>query len=248
MKNGKIFLGMLFLAVFAPAVAHAEIVSGSFLNKRLGTNGDLGTLATKDAVSSADIIDGTITSADISDIAGITQGQLSAEVSAILNAVAGKATTVALDEEISARGDADTTLQANIDKKQDKLATGDDGNITGAGSVSVSVEEDGKLVISGTDTNTVTTATMDGTGNVVSEITATDGALTVTKGINAVTRASTAAVGDSTHAVYVDANGAVQKVDKVADAASADYATTATNAKKICHTSACSSYVDVWVE
>ena len=70
----------------------------------------------------------------------------------------------------------------------------------------------------------------------------------------AVTHTANTAAGDSTHPVYVAANGVATKIDKVAAATTADSATTATtattatNAKKICNGSACSSYVDIWVE
>lgn len=248
-KITSIFV-LSFIAVMVSVDARAELVSNGLLNTRLGTDGNLGTLAIKSTVTSDEIVDGTITDADISASAGIAQSKLSTEVQAILNAVEGKATTAALNTEATTRQNADTTLQANIDKKQDKLKTGEGGNITGSGSVTVSVDnESGKVTISGTDNNTVTTATTTGDGNVVSAITATNGALTVTKGINAVTRASAAAVGDTTHAVYVDANGAVQKVDKVAAAASADSATTATNARKVPYGGEnANTFVGIWVE
>jgi hypothetical protein len=53
--------------------------------------------------------------------------------------------------------------------------------ITGTGSVSVSSDSSGKLTIAGTDANTVTTATENGTGNGVESVTATNGALTINK-------------------------------------------------------------------
>ncbi len=60
-------------------------------------------------------------------------------------------------------------------------------SITGAGSVSVTIADTGAITVSGTDNNTVTTATTTGTGNVVSSVTASNGALTVTKGVTAAT-------------------------------------------------------------
>ncbi len=79
--------------------------------------------------------------------------------------------------------------------KQDTLTAGSNGNIKGSGSVTVTKDASGVITVSGTDTNTVTTATTTGAGNVVSAITANNGALTVTKGVTAATP------GDITNAI-----------------------------------------------
>ena len=107
----------------------------------------LGSLATKNAVASADITDGTITTSDISSTAGITKGQLASAVQTSL-------------------GKADTALQSS-----DITGKADKANITAAtGNNLVSYNAQG-IVTGGTAAGTLATK------NAVSSTEITDGTI-----------------------------------------------------------------------
>lgn len=144
--------------------------------------------------------------------------------------------------------DKDTvyTLPAATDSALGGVKSGGDISVAATGVVTVS------HATSANTASSATSATKDASGNVITTTYATKTELGNKQDAStAVKHTANTAVGDTTHPVYVAANGTATAITKVAAAATADSATTATtatNAKKICSGSACASFVDIWVE
>ena len=241
------------------------------------TTGTIATgMITNGAVTSAKIADGTIDNADIKD-GTIAKGKLASAVQTSL----GKADTAVQPAAIAKMENTDnkvaeqvtsddlesTVKYPSVKAAQDMISTAN------AEMISSLEQEAADRATADADLQKQITAvksTADGAASgkqpkstAAYQMGAADGTWTtmstaqqnalnsgITSGTK-VTHTSGAAVGDSTHPVYVAANGSVTKIDKVANAAAADTATTATtatNALKIPYGSeGASTYVSVWV-
>ena len=111
------------------------------------------------------------------------------------------------------------------------------GGVKSGGDITVGT--DGAVTVnSATQADSATTAasaikaSQDASGNVITSTYATKTELSAKQNASTAVEVATAgaAVGDSTHPVYVNASGVATKIDKVAAAAKADTATSATNA------------------
>lgn len=256
------------IAIVSVIPARAEVVSTELLDKRLGTEGNLatvahtgsyndlankptipaaqvqpdwnatsgmgqiknkptlGTLAGKSAVTSAEITNGTIVNDDISGSAAIAPTKIAIDtVSTYENIPAADKEkhipSVALAEEISgATADAAVaSAVANVGKTYQVKSTAA-YQMGGANGTWTTMSTDQQNAL-----NSKVTA---------AKITTYDGYATTIANkqdkSTAVTHTANTAAGDSTHPVYVNASGVATKIDKVAAAATADTAGSATKA------------------
>lgn len=269
------------IAILSVIPARAELVSTELLNKRLGTEGNLatvahtgsyndlankptipaaannatldiqkngtsvgtftanastnktinitvptGTLASKNTVTSAEITDGTIVNADINASAAIAPTKIAIDTVSTYEDIPAadkekRIPSVALAEEISGvtADAAVTSAVENVGKTYQVKSTaayqmgGENGAWT-----TMSTDQQNAL-------NSKVTA---------AKVTAYDGYATTIASkqdkSTAVTHTANTAAGDSTHPVYVNSSGVATKIDKVAAAANADTATSATKA------------------
>ena len=218
-------------------------------NKVINITVPTGSLASKNTVTSADITDGTITTTDISATAGITKGQLSDAVQASL---AKADSALQAHQNISGKED-----KSNIVKSTDAVDTLKSSEtrypsmavansiaqthaqaaVAGA-AASYQVKSTGDYQM-GKVGGGWTTMSADQQNALNSKVTA---AKVITYNgyaaqiankqdkSTAVTHTANTAAGDSTHPVYVNASGVATKIDKVAAAATADTAGSATKA------------------
>lgn len=256
------------IAIVSVIPARAEVVSTELLDKRLGTEGNLatvahtgsyndlankptipaaqvqpdwnatsgmgqiknkptlGTLAGKSAVTSAEITNGTIANIDISESAAIAPTKIAIDtVSTYENIPAAEKEkhipSVALAEEISgATADAAVaSAVANVGKTYQVKSTAA-YQMGGANGTWTTMSTDQQNAL-----NSKVTA---------AKVTTYDGYATTIANkqdkSTAVTHTANTAAGDSTHPVYVNTSGVATKIDKVAAAATADTAGSATKA------------------
>lgn len=256
------------IAIVSVIPARAEVVSTELLDKRLGTEGNLATvahtgsyndlankptipaaqvqpdwnatsgmgqiknkptlgiLAGKSAVTSAEITNGTIVNDDISGSAAIAPTKIAIDtVSTYENIPAADKEkhipSVALAEEISgATADAAVaSAVANVGKTYQVKSTAA-YQMGGANGTWTTMSTDQQNAL-----NSKVTA---------AKVTTYDGYATTIANkqdkSTAVTHTANTAAGDSTHPVYVNASGVATKIDKVAAAATADTAGSATKA------------------
>ena len=186
----------------------------------------LGTLAGKSAVTSAEITNGTIVNDDISGSAAIAPTKIAIDtVSTYENIPAADKEkhipSVALAEEISgATADAAVaSAVANVGKTYQVKSTAA-YQMGGANGTWTTMSTDQQNAL-----NSKVTA---------AKVTTYDGYATTIANkqdkSTAVTHTANTAAGDSTHPVYVNASGVATKIDKVAAAATADTAGSATKA------------------
>lgn len=195
-------------------------------NKTINITVPTGTLASKNTVTSAEITDGTIVNADINASAAIAPTKIAIDtVSTYENIPAADKEkhipSVALAEEISgATADAAVaSAVANVGNTYQVKSTAA-YQMGGANGTWTTMSTDQQNAL-----NSKVTA---------AKVTTYDGYATTIANkqdkSTAVTHTANTAAGDSTHPVYVNASGVATKIDKVAAAATADTAGSATKA------------------